>query len=77
MSNCLSLLWALAATARCATCPKVAMGEARPTLLGHRSIKGIAAVGRLLVAIEGYIPLVQMHFVVVYEGLRIKDLIAN
>jgi hypothetical protein len=49
----------------CATCPIVVRGKARPSLLGHHGSDGIAAVGRLLIGIEGYRSLVQMRIVVV------------
>jgi hypothetical protein len=64
MSDCPSLLGANSNRA-CARCPTVAMGEARPSLLGHHSGNGTAAAGRLPVATEGYEPLIQMRFVVV------------
>jgi hypothetical protein len=49
----------------CATCPIVVMGEACPSLLGHISSDGTAAVGHLPVAIEGYGSLVHKRTVVI------------
>jgi hypothetical protein len=50
----------------CTSCPTVATGKARPSLLGHHSSDGTAAMGQFLIAIEGYGPLVQRRIVVVY-----------
>jgi uncharacterized protein (DUF2126 family) len=49
----------------CATCPTVATGEARPSLLGHHSSDRIATTSCLPVVIEGYGLLVQRRIVVV------------
>jgi hypothetical protein len=49
----------------CAMCPTVAMGEARPLLLGHHSSDETAAVDHLPVATEGYGPFLQRRIVVV------------
>jgi hypothetical protein len=43
----------------------VAMGKARPLLLGHRNSDGTAAAGHLPIATEGYGPLLQRRIVVV------------
>jgi hypothetical protein len=53
----------------CATCPIVSMGKPRPSLLGHHSTDGIAAVGCLPVATEGYGPLVHRRIVVVNPSI--------
>jgi hypothetical protein len=49
----------------CATCPTVAMGETRSLLLEHHSSDGIAVVGHLPIATEGYESLVRRRIVVV------------
>jgi hypothetical protein len=54
----------------CFTCPTVGMGKARVLLLAHHSSDGTAITGRLLVAIEGYGPLVQKRIIVVKAGYK-------
>jgi hypothetical protein len=49
----------------CAMCPTVVTDKAHPSLPVHHSSDRTAAVGRLPVPTEGYIPLVQRCFIVV------------